>query len=150
MNDLTPIQKIFYFVNISHQFYREKINLGDHILTHLNIGQGKILNILVDQSPISQKDLVAQLDMKPQSASELLQKLEKKGFITREKSETDKRVMIVTLTKHGLATTNPHDSSDLLLDALTPEEQQQLDVLLTKMIKHIEPELRHEHHHPPH
>ena len=48
-------------------------------------GQGQILNILMENSKMTQKNLVAQLDMRPQSASEMIKKLEKKQFISRQK-----------------------------------------------------------------
>ena len=44
-------------------------------------GQGQILNILMENSKMTQKNLVAQLDMRPQSASEMIKKLEKKQFL---------------------------------------------------------------------
>ena len=72
-------------------------------LRYPNRGQSKILSILKDRPTISQKDLIAQLDMKLQSASELIKKLEHKGMITREKSPEDKRVFLIELTPLGKA-----------------------------------------------
>ena len=42
------------------------------------------------------------LNMKPQSLSENIKKLEKNGFITRTASEADKRVLVVTITEKGI------------------------------------------------
>ncbi|MDM5144493.1 hypothetical protein ICE98_01589 [Lactococcus lactis] len=50
---------------------------------------------------MTQKNLVAQLDMRPQSASEMIKKLEKKQFISRQKDAQDKRGFIISLTEKG-------------------------------------------------
>lgn len=146
----------FFKLNgLLHQYIHDNVSVVDHVMTHMNYGQGKILAILVKQSPITQKELVEQLPMKPQSASELLQKLEKKALITREKSETDKRVSIVTLTEKGrlTATTERRDFVLPTSDVLTDEELIQFDQILNKLIAHIEPNVKQNathHHHSDH
>lgn len=64
-------------------------------------GQGRILTALRRMSSISQKELGFILDIRPQSLGELLQKLESNGYITRQRSMTDKRALIVELTEKG-------------------------------------------------
>ena len=64
-------------------------------------GQGRVLAILKMQPEISTKDLSYLLDIRQQSLSELLGKLEKAGYITRRPRESDKRVMMVKLTDKG-------------------------------------------------
>ena len=64
-------------------------------------GQGRILTALRRISSISQKELGFILDIRPQSLGELLQKLESNGYITRHRSTTDKRALIVELTDKG-------------------------------------------------
>lgn len=66
-------------------------------------GQGRILSLLKIKNEISQKDLAAILDIRPQSLGELLAKLEKAGFIERTPSEQDKRIMEIRLTESGKA-----------------------------------------------
>lgn len=107
-----------------------------------NRGQGKILSILQQTPHISQKDLVSQLDMRPQSASEIIKKLEKKGFIERYKSEEDQRVMMITLTKAGKVVINQNgDFQPVFLSNLTIEEKQQFNHILEKLLADIKPEL---------
>ncbi len=122
-------------------FLKENIDKGS-VFGVLNRGQGKILSIL-DQTPvISQKDLVSQLDMRPQSASEMIKKLEKKGFIERYKSEEDQRVMMITLTKAGKVVLNQNgDFQPVFLNVLTIEEKQQFNQILGKLVSEIEPEV---------
>jgi len=107
-----------------------------------NRGQGKILTILKQTPYLSQKELVEQLDIKPQSASEIIKKLEKKGFIERHKSPEDKRVMMISLTKSGKVVANQRDNVEpVILEALTLEEKEQFNHILTKLLDEVEPEV---------
>lgn len=122
-------------------FLKESMLKGS-VFTVQNRGQGKILSILHQTPNISQKELVRQLDMRPQSASELIKKLEKKGFIERYKSEEDQRVMMITLTKAGKVVLNQNgDFQPVFLNVLTIEEKQQFNRILEKLVSEIEPEV---------
>ncbi|QSF42849.1 MarR family transcriptional regulator [Paenibacillus tianjinensis] len=123
-------------------FLKENILKGGSMFTSLNRGQGKILSILQQTPSISQKELVNQLDMRPQSASEMIKKLEKKGFIERYKSEEDQRVMMITLTKAGKVVLNQTgDFQPVFLNVLTMDEKQQFNRILEKLVSEIEPEV---------
>ncbi|MDR1640737.1 MAG: MarR family transcriptional regulator [Clostridiales bacterium] len=75
-------------------------------------GQGRVLSILKMKPVISQKELTFLLGMSKQSLAELLAKLEKSGYITREPSEEDKRVLMVRLTEAGQNATFADGDSD--------------------------------------
>jgi DNA-binding MarR family transcriptional regulator len=64
-------------------------------------GQGRVLAVLGLKPEISQKELTYLLGMSRQALAQLLDKLEKSGYITREPSEEDRRVSIVRLTDEG-------------------------------------------------
>ncbi|MDF2541589.1 MAG: transcriptional regulator, MarR family [Herbinix sp.] len=107
-------------------------------------GQGRVLAILKMKPEISQKDLSYLLDMRPQSLGELLTKLEKNGYITRTPSDTDRRVMIIKLTKEGEEASNATGqefSFDKLFECLSEEEQRNLSVYLGRIIETIEAQL---------
>ncbi|MCO1602071.1 MarR family winged helix-turn-helix transcriptional regulator [Desulfosporosinus nitroreducens] len=107
-------------------------------------GQGRVLGILKMQPEISQKDLSYLLDMRPQSLGELLSKLEKSGYITREQSETDRRVMNIKLTKEGIEATESTEqefSFDKLFECLSEEEQKTMSGFLDRIIKTLETQL---------
>jgi hypothetical protein len=70
-------------------------------------GQGRVLALLAVKPETTQRELSFLLDMRQQSLSELLAKLEEKGFVTREKSEQDGRVTVVKLTEAGAAAAPP-------------------------------------------
>jgi len=117
-------------------------------------GQGKILLALSDDDQLSQKDLVERLDMTPQSTAEFVRKLEKKGLVTREKSATDKRVTIVSLTAAGrLETQQRVQVIPEYLRVLNDEELGQLDHILDKIndrmyqdIHEADPTLHNKYH----
>lgn len=64
-------------------------------------GRGRLLSRLRDNGPMSQSQLATLLEIRPQSLSELISKLESEGLISRTQSEEDKRQTIVSLTDAG-------------------------------------------------
>jgi DNA-binding MarR family transcriptional regulator len=101
-------------------------------------GQGRVLSILKMQPDISQKDIGFILDMRNQSLSELLMKLERSGYITRTPSEKDRRVMDIHLTELGMAAAEQTEKRQhygrQIFDCLTPEEQDNLSDYLKRII----------------
>ncbi|AYG01477.1 MarR family winged helix-turn-helix transcriptional regulator [Lactococcus allomyrinae] len=127
------------YTQLMYWVARKKMSFRKQVGTRLNrmVGQGQILGILEEESPISQRDLVARLDMKPQSASEIIRKLEKKGLISRWQSPEDKRVYIVSLTPAGEKEIDQFDEfvdvSPILLEGLDDDEKVELMRLIQKM-----------------
>ena len=64
-------------------------------------GQGRIIALLLHHDKISTKELSHLLGIRQQSLNELLNKLEKRDYIVRIPLESDKRIMLVTLTDKG-------------------------------------------------
>ncbi|GHV05176.1 hypothetical protein AGMMS50229_07830 [Campylobacterota bacterium] len=64
-------------------------------------GQGRVLSLLKENPQITQKELTALFGMTKQATAQLLDKLEKGGYIARETSETDRRVSVIVLTEAG-------------------------------------------------
>ena len=102
-------------------------------------GQGRGLTILKMQPTISQKQLSYLLDMRQQSLSELLAKLEKNGLIERTPSEEDRRAVIIKLTDEGREAAEGADASapdpDKPFDCLSAEEQALFSALLDKLLE---------------
>jgi len=86
-------------------------------------GQGRVLAILKLQPEISTKDLSYLLGIRQQSLNELLNKLEKGGYVTRVPSEEDRRVMLVRLAEKGRD--EQQEGADLsgIFSCLSAEEQ---------------------------
>lgn len=83
--------------------------------------------------------------MRPQSLGELLGKLEKKGYITREPLESDRRVMVIKLTEAGTtAAETSQQEEDPIFNNLTMEEKESFSLILEKMTTALEATLPEE------
>ncbi|WP_119327333.1 MarR family transcriptional regulator [Companilactobacillus musae] len=117
-------------------------------------GQGKILLALSDNDNMSQKALAERVNMTPQSMAEFVRKLEKRGLVSRKKSSTDKRVIIVSLTEEGrLETEKRTQVIPKYLRVLNDEELNQFNKILDKInqqmyldIKDADPTLHNKYH----
>lgn len=98
-------------------------------------GQGRILAMLKIQPEIATKDLAYLLGIRQQSLNELLNKLEKNGYVERKPSDADKRVMIVHLTEKGKDVKQSQTDYREIFDCLNPEELEQLSHYLNRLIE---------------
>lgn len=101
-------------------------------------GQNRILDILLKNPEMSQKTLQEQLGIEPGSMSEILGKLEEKGFLTKEKDENDRRRMLIRLTEEGKKAAKAEDvkgSTEGIFSSLKEEEQEQLKEMLQRLLK---------------
>lgn len=101
-------------------------------------GQGWIMHILSHIEQISQKELQQIMRVQPGSISELLTKMERAGFVEREKDENDKRRIIVKITDKGkehLAEFQNEEEQQDLFAALDEAQKEQLKGLLRTLLK---------------
>lgn len=117
-------------------------NVG-HILHGFSEGKGsqkRILTILNENNSITQSELTKKIGIKSGSASEVIQKLEKNGYITRTPSPNDNRTMNIELTDSGKseaekATIQKKQLYNEMFVSLNDEEQKTLLTLLEKLNK---------------
>ena len=127
------MEKFFKIGRLMHQSHHKKSkNCSDSCR-----GQGRVLSILKRNPEISQKELSALLDIRSQSLGELLVRLERDGCIIRVPSETDRRVLHITLTEQGMkaagqAEENKERSAELF-DCLSKEEKEYLVQVLNRL-----------------
>ena len=101
-------------------------------------GRVRLMNMLKENGELSQKEIAEKLDIRPQSLSELLVKMESDGFISRMQDKDDKRVIVVTLTEKGeeqlvvLRQAN-REHAEKLFSPLTDEEKDALIAILKKL-----------------
>lgn len=101
--------------------------------------QRKILRILREQGPISQKELQEILGIQSGSMSEIAAKLESRGLIARGRDQADKRKITLSITEKGLEWVVQRDGEGIrqrraeLFSALTEEERGTLEALLDKL-----------------
>ena len=87
---------------------------------------------------VRQKDLVEELDISPAAVSELVSKLEKDEYVTREVDQSDKRATLIKLTDLGKARAaeladERNERFSKAFTALTDKEKEQLLKLLEKL-----------------
>lgn len=97
-------------------------------------GQGRILAMLKIQPEIATRDLAFLLGIRQQSLNELLNKLEKGGYVIRKPSEKDRRVMMVCLTDKGKQEPAGIRDHEEYLSALNTEELEKFGEYLDRII----------------
>ncbi|MCO5175422.1 MAG: MarR family transcriptional regulator [Thermomicrobiales bacterium] len=111
------------------QFHAEHGHLAD-----TTRGQGRILAVLKLQDGMKTKDLAHILGLHIASLNELISKLIKGGYVTREQSPEDGRVMIIKLTDKGRNEEQAEQPGLAdIFDALTAEEQETLGGYLDRV-----------------
>ena len=101
------------------------------------LGQKHILELLHQHKSMGQQQLQTILDIQPGSLSEVLSKLESKGFILRQKTEEDKRAVQVSLTPAGESVLSREAENQIpdFFACLSAEEQETLRALLKKLLE---------------
>ena len=100
--------------------------------------EGFLLEIIAARQPISMKELSHATGALPNTMTGVVDRLVRRGILARESSETDRRIVLVSLTEHGrkLHTQNQKfflSYAERLLDTLTPEEKRMLLSLLKRI-----------------
>jgi MarR family transcriptional regulator, organic hydroperoxide resistance regulator len=108
----------------------------------LSAGQELLLMLLWDKEPRTQAELTREMAIEPPTTSKMLSRLERAGLIARKRSESDRRTVLVTLTDAGRALEEPVNAAWRTLEqdtveALTPEEQDTLLVLLQRVLESV-------------
>lgn len=108
----------------------------------LSPGQELLLMQLWDREPQSQAELAELMCVEPPTATKMLGRMEKAGVIARERSTTDRRVTLVSLTDKGRALREPvraiwADLEEIALGDLTGAERAALLELLQRVVGNV-------------
>lgn len=133
--------KLTYLHWLFHQEKRNGVRSHDSI-KHTEKGQGRVLTLLKRIPEISTADLAYLLDIRQQSLNELLIKLEKSGYIVRDRSEEDKRVLLVKITEKGKSIEQEDFDYSVLFSCFSQEDQDIFGDYLTRLIDELEKRLR--------
>ncbi len=103
-------------------------------------GRGRLMGFLNDHGEMSQSQIAAHLNIRPQSLSELLTKMENDGLIVRRQSDEDRRQTLVFLTDMGRSRVEEFREEHRrraaeFLEPLTEEEKNSLAQILRKLIE---------------
>ena len=122
---------------------RLTLSLWDVLHTMRAISEGKgsqkrILMMLLETGPVTQKALTALLGIQPGSASEVIGKLEAAGLIARTPSPEDRRTTDVCLTETGRAAAREalavrEKRHETMFSCFTPEEKRSLLDMLEQL-----------------
>lgn len=150
------LQQINYFTNlINREQHHQNFKANE---SKVSRAQGHLLGLLVVQDGITQKELSTQLQIRPASLGELVDKLEQTGYVERRVNKKDKRISNVYLTEEGRRSANEVMQARMelvnsIFSGLSEEEMNQLSTLMNKLILSIEQnsgdnveDLRKEHH----
>lgn len=101
--------------------------------------QGKILKILYLKGDISQKDIQDKLQIQSGTMSEVINKLENKGLLVRQRDENDRRKVILHLTEEGKADVEAYqqqyqEDTSSFFDVLSIDESQEFQRILYKLL----------------
>lgn len=118
-----------------------KVSEGD---SSMQIGgnpsaQIRILMMLTESDGISQRDMTTLLQLRPQSVSETLSKLENSGMVERRQNPNDKRISNVFLLPEGKKKAEEiccqmPDAAAMFLSPLSEEEKEQMLMMMNKLI----------------
>lgn len=116
--------------------------------------QWRLLFILSKTDEIAQRELVEVLQVRPGSLSELLNKLESKGLIIREKKPDNKRHINVRITELGRTAIKDNEliqrqTAQDLFSSLSMDEQHDLVQILEKLVN-LWHDRNHNHEHKHH
>jgi DNA-binding MarR family transcriptional regulator len=94
----------------------------------LSLSEIYALNILAERAPISQQELGAALLLEKSSVTRLVQQLERRGWVLRERDVADNRLRLLRLTEQGARVTaqiqqHMHERHGDLFERLTRSEQ---------------------------
>ena len=121
---------------------RMKIDFEQEILRYLREHSG-------DDIPPTVREIAAGVGIRSTSTvHKYLGILEEKGYIARRQSEEDGRRRLISLTAQGQAVTETfrtalEETDRAFCAVLSPEEQEQLRDMLTRLIVNLEEEVQH-------
>jgi MarR family transcriptional regulator, 2-MHQ and catechol-resistance regulon repressor len=100
----------------------------------------RVLEVLLHKGPMPVNTIGPKVDLNPGSVSVAVDRLYKKGFVTRVESNSDRRVRTVSLTEKGRQMFVPLFRRHTALikrvfQEISSEEMQQLEVILKKIGK---------------
>lgn len=137
------------FNHVIHETRHVNHELKDSTLPkhkHPNPGQLRVIFLLAKHEHMSNSEIVEALKIRPSSATGLVNRLVKGDLVKRDPSPTDKRIMLISLTDRGQRFLDSAHQlrdqlSETIFEALSPDEQKQLAVLLKKLSADMEEKL---------
>lgn len=128
-----------YFIN---ELFEHKSKMNQSEMNNLSRGQGRVLAILKKKDNISTKDLATILGISVSGVNSLLTKLEKNGYVVKEASDEDRRVLLVKLTEKGNNCVLKSSIDYGLFDCLDENQKRDFDSYLNLIIWEVLDDLK--------
>ncbi len=114
----------------------------DAHLAHFDLGHaGFVLLWALTPGPRSQRELAAMMQVQEQTMGKLVERMERAGFVARERSAADRRRMVVSVTAAGLAVARDAAAGDaaegIITGALDADETAELRRHLVALVRHL-------------
>ncbi|MCF2137350.1 MAG: MarR family transcriptional regulator [Candidatus Thorarchaeota archaeon] len=108
----------------------------------LGLEEFMILDIVSETDDCSMKDIIDGLSIAASTATGIVDRLVKRGFVKRKHSESDRRKVLLHLTSmgqdaHTRFRTEALNSVETALNHLTDEEIQTLLTIINKFLPHV-------------
>jgi len=135
-NQISNKQIIFQLINFAIKHRK----IMQHYLDETGVyqSQHRLLMAISHNPNVSQNDIARLMDVSPATIAVSLKKLEKEGYIKREKDEGDNRFNIIAVTEKGNKVVEQSrrifESTDQkVFEGFTEEEKSTLSALLKKL-----------------
>lgn len=123
----------------SHGFHLQTVEAG------VPVAEWRVLACLSDKDGQTVTELARLAQMEQSRLTRVVERMDKRGLVTRQRSVADRRNVFVHLTPEGarlasdlVAQAKAHEA-EFLASLLTPEEGAQLKSLLTTLIERADP-----------
>ncbi|MCK9312341.1 MAG: MarR family transcriptional regulator [Bacteroidales bacterium] len=131
------IAKLSQNLGEMEELAREQLNIKE-----LTTAQMHYLEVINEMSNPNITELATEMRLTKPSVTVALDKLIKKGYVTKIQSDEDRRSSHLHLTKKGMQINQMHEHAhaqfaELMLEAFEPKELEVLTVLLEKLTKSL-------------
>lgn len=129
--------------------YAQKLlhrGLGEGLQKHgVTVAQWMVLVVLWETDGLSQKELSQRVAVETATLSRTVDRMERDGLVTRDRSETDRRQVHVRLTEYGAGlwrdlVPEAEANQDRALTGISEDEEEVLRGLLKRVITNMTPE----------
>ena len=142
---INNMELLFEILRINRAYKRIRHGAAESSENQAIHGSGRLLRNLADHGEMPQKELAERLEIRPQSLTGILVKLEEAGYITRTRGVNDKREQLVSITPEGRKCSRRIEKirkeiAGRFFAVLNEEEKQTLSELLVKIWDSLEEE----------
>lgn len=104
----------------------------------LDLYSSRIIVALAEKGPMKVGELVDLMALPQSTMSHQLKRLEKNGYVLRNRSDMDNRTVVITLTPKGADVAETCNRlSDIILASVTEELTEEEVVLLTRLLQRV-------------